>query len=126
MVAFGGGPAPGPAEAITVVRQCLVQVEARGGRAWPRFQPGERVRITGGALAGREAIIAGPVGPAERVRVRLHFLGEVNRAIVSLENLERCAGQSSSESGVGGDLGFLPRRLRRTRGHGRPICRYAE
>jgi transcriptional antiterminator RfaH len=107
VVSFGGVPAQVPAAAIALVQKQLARLEAAGGFARARFQPGERVRLTEGPLAGLEAIFEGPAGPEERVRILVRFLGQTNRAIVPVDALE----------------GILPddRPPRRTRGQGRPI-----
>ena len=107
VVSFAGVPAPVPEEAIALVRKRLAEVEARGGFLQLRFQPGERVRITGGPMTGLEAVFEGPLEPAARVRILIRFLGEVNRATVAVDSLEALPSAS------------LP--PRRTRGHGRPI-----
>jgi len=107
LVAFGGVPARVPEAAIVLVRKQLARLEAMGGFPRARFQPGERVRLKEGPLAGLEAIFEGPVGPAERVRILIRFLGQANRAVVPLDMLE----------------GAMPQQHppRRTRGRGRVI-----
>lgn len=107
LVTFGGMPARVPEEAIALVRRQLAHLEAIGGFPKARFQPGERVRIKEGPLAGLEAVFEGPLEPAERVRILIRFLGQCNRAVVPLDILE----------------GAAPRQHppRRTRGHGRVI-----
>lgn len=107
LVAFAGVPARVPEEAIALVRRQLAHLEAMGGFPKARFQPGERVRIKEGPLAGLEAIFEGPLTPAERVHILIRFLGQCNRAVVPLDMLE----------------GVAPRQHppRRTRGHGRVI-----
>ncbi len=107
LITFGGVPARVPEAAIAYIRRQLVQLEAQGGFPRMRFRPGERVRVRDGPLAGLEAIFEGPAGPAERVRILIHFLGQCNRAVVPVEMLEAISERPG-----------LPRR---TRGHGRRI-----
>ena len=107
VVSFGGVPARMPEEAVALVRKQLARLEAMGGMPKARFQPGERVRLKEGPLAGLEAVFEGPAGPAERVRILVRFLGQANRAVVPADLLE----------------GLLPavHPPRRTRGKGRPL-----
>ena len=107
VVAFGGEPARVPPEAIKLVRKRLAQLEAAGGFPQSQFRPGDTVRIKKGPLAGLEAVFEGPLGPAERVRILIRFLGEANRALVPVDSLEA----------------VQPRKHppRRTRGRGRRI-----
>jgi transcriptional antiterminator RfaH len=109
IVSFGGAPAKMPDEAIALVGKRLAQVEARGGFLKPRFRPGERVRLREGPLAGLEAVFEGPVRPSERVRILISFLGEANRAVVPVDQLEAVAPRKHPP--------------RRTRGRGRKIKR---
>lgn len=107
VVSFGGVPARVPEAAIVLVRRQVERLNLLGGMPKPRFQPGERVRLKEGPLAGLEAVFEGPAGPAERVRILVRFLGQANRAVVPADLLE----------------GVQPnaRPPRRTRGPGRPI-----
>ncbi len=112
-----GVPARVPEEAIALVRQRMEQVEALGGFLRPRFRVGERVRIKEGPLAGLEAIFDEPVGPAARVRILVHFLGEVNKAVVDVDALEAAGSVPTGERERG---------PRRTRGQGRFLRRFRE
>jgi hypothetical protein len=67
------------------------------------------VVIDQGPLAGLRGIFQGPIGPVERVRILVRFLGEINRAEVPVEALRRVD-----------DEEFVSRR-RGTRGAGRRI-----
>ena len=112
LVAFGGVPARVPEEAIALVGKRLAQLEAQGGFQPVRFRPGETVRVREGPLAGLEATFEGPLGPAERVRILIRFLGECNRATVPVDVLEAVAPRQHPP--------------RRTRGHGRVIRKKVE
>ncbi len=106
LVAFGGVPARVPDEAISLLHKRLVQMEEQGGWLQPRFRPGQRVRLREGPLAGLEAVFEGSLGPNDRVRILVRFLGEVNRAVVPADMIEGVAESSPP---------------RRTRGRGRRI-----
>jgi len=114
MVAFAGRPAVVPDDAITLLRANLRQIEEQGGLPTHGFKPGDVVVIDQGPLAGLRGIFQGPLGPAERVHILMHFLGEVNRAEVPVSVLRPAPDGSEA-----------PQRRRGTRGHGRRI-RHAE
>ena len=107
LVAFGGVPKPVPGRVIGALQARLAEIEAQGGLPQHPFKEGDRVRLTGGPLAGLEAVFVGPMRPAERVRVLLEFLGQEQEALVPLEDLEPAGGPV--------------KRPRRTRGKGRVI-----
>jgi len=107
VVSFAGVPARVPDEAVALVRKQLARLEAAGGFVKARFQPGERVRLKEGPLAGLEAVFEGPAGPTDRVRILIRFLGQANRAVVPEDSLEGTLAQD--------------RPPRRTRGQGRRI-----
>ncbi len=110
VVSFAGSPARVPDEAIELVRRQLLQIEERGGLCASRFQAGEHVRISRGPLTGMEAVFDGAIGPVDRVRILIAFLGEVNRAIVDAGWL-----QPVRATGTGA------KKTRGTRGRGRAI-----
>lgn len=107
LVAFGGLPKPVPAKVIHALQARLAEIDAQGGLPQHPFHEGDRVRLTGGPLAGLEAVFVGPMRPAERVRVLLDFMGREQEAQVPVEDLEPAGGPA--------------KRPRRTRGKGRPI-----
>lgn len=111
VVSFAGVPARVPEAAIVLVRRQLERLEAMGGFPKARFQPGERVRLKEGPLAGLEAVFEEP-RPAERARILIRFLGQANRAVVPLEALEAVSER--------------PHPPRRTRGRGRRIVLQVE
>jgi len=114
MVAFAGRPAVVPDDAIALLRANLQQIEEQGGLPTHGFKPGDVVVIDQGPLAGLRGVFQGPLGPAERVHILMHFLGEVNRAEVPVSVLRPAPDPSEG-----------PQRRRGTRGHGRRI-RYTE
>jgi transcriptional antiterminator RfaH len=109
IVSFNGRPAVVPDEAIELIRQRLAQIKAQGGLPCHHFKPGDKVVIEEGPLAGLEGIFQGPMGPAERVQVLIHFLGQVNRLDIPVSMLRAAPPEE-----------FRARR-RGTRGHGRHI-----
>lgn len=111
IVSFGDRPAVVPEAAIQLIREGLRAIEEAGGLPKHPFKPGDTVVIDSGPLAGLRGIFEGPVGPAERVRILIRFLGETNKAEVPVEILRR-----ASE-----DDHILRRRRRGTRGRGRRI-----
>lgn len=111
IVSFGDRPAVVPEAAIQLIREGLRAIEEAGGLPKHPFKPGDTVVIDSGPLAGLRGIFEGPVGPAERVRILIRFLGETNRAEVPVEMLRRASD----------DDHIFRRRRRGTRGHGRRI-----
>ncbi len=110
ILSFGGQPAVVPDEAIQLIDDGLREIEAAGGLLKHRFKPGDTVVVDTGPLAGLRGIFQGPVGPAERVRILVRFLGETNRMQVPVEALRAAS-----------DDDLLPQRRRGTRGRGRRI-----
>lgn len=114
VIAFGDRPAVVPDEAIEMIRRRLAEIEALGGLPAHGFKPGDEVRFKAGPLRGLHAVFEGPMGPAERVRVLIRFLGQVNRAEVPVADLERVPQVEGKR-----------KRPRRTRGRGRRIRKQA-
>ncbi len=112
IVAFDNRLATVPDTVIQYIRQRVEEIDSYGGLPTHDFKPGERVLIRSGPLAGLEGIFEGPLGPAERVRVLIEFLGRLTTATVPVECLEHVARNL-----------YVPRRKlpRRTRGKGRRI-----
>ncbi len=109
IVEFSGQPAVVPQDAIELMNRELDEIEAAGGLRKHQFKPGDTVVIDSGPLAGLRGVFQGPLGPAERVRILVRFLGETNRAEVPLEAIRKASDDD------------LPRRRRGTRGRGRRI-----
>jgi transcriptional antiterminator RfaH len=112
IVAFDERPRPLPDQAVELIRRKLEGINAAGGWAVPRFKPGETVRITDGPFKDLLAIFEGPCSPARRVQVLLSFLGQVSRARVAVEDLEKAPPGAEPPA---------PKRPRRTRGGGRRV-----
>lgn len=110
IVAFEGKPAVLSDEAVDMMAQELAEIEAAGGLLKHSFKPGDTVVIDSGPLAGLRGVFQGPLGPAERVRILVRFLGETNRAEVPLEALRKADADDPAL-----------RRRRGTRGRGRKI-----
>jgi transcriptional antiterminator RfaH len=111
LVAFGDIPQPISAAVIAALRERVERFNAQGGLPHHGFRPGDAVRLKQGPLQGLEAIFVGPMGPSERVRVLLEFLGRSRQAEVSADALERA---------TPAPVAHPPRR---TRGRGRRIAR---
>ena len=107
---FDGRPARVPDAAIEVIQTGVREIEAAGGLPAHHFKPGDTVVIDEGPLAGLRGIFQGPVGPAERVRILIHLLGNTNRALVPVAAL-----RAVDADAAGGA------RRRGTRGRGRRI-----
>ncbi|MFN8441725.1 MAG: transcription termination/antitermination NusG family protein [Caldilineaceae bacterium] len=105
-------PLPVADEVVTHLRKRVAEVNAQGGLILHSFYEGERVRITGGSLQGLDAVFVGPLHPAARVQVLLHFLGRQQQVEVDVDLLEKAPALPSASQ--------LPR-PRRTRGQGRRI-----
>jgi transcription antitermination factor NusG len=78
-----------------------------GGLPAHHLHLGDSVRIAAGPMRGLNAVFVGPLAPAARIQVLLHFLGRDQAVSVALADVEPCASAQP--------------RLRRTRGHGRRI-----
>jgi transcription antitermination factor NusG len=110
VLSFEGKPAIIPDRAIEMICGELSRIEAAGGLPGHPFKPGDEVIVEEGPLAGLRGVFHGPVGPAERVHILLHFLGQVNRAEVPVSIL-RLASEEYDRAW----------RRRGTRGRGRRI-----
>jgi transcriptional antiterminator RfaH len=110
ILTLGGRPAIVPDEAIELIRAKMSQIEAQGGLPRHGFQPGDEVVIDKGPLSGMRGIFEGPVGPAERVRILIRFLGQANRAEVPVEALRAVEGKDPAAA-----------HRRGTRGRGRQV-----
>ncbi len=110
IVTFAGQPAVVPDAAIALIQSQLRTIEEQGGLPTHHFKPGDAVIIDEGPLAGLRGIFQGPIGPAERVRILIRFLGQANRAEVPVSAL-RAAPEEPEK----------PPRQRGTRGHGRRV-----
>ena len=109
IVSFADKPAVVPHEAIEMMERELADIEAAGGLVKHQFKPGDEVIIDSGPLAGLRGVFQGPMGPSERVRILVRFLGETNRAEVPLDALRK---PSQDDALI---------RRRGTRGRGRRI-----
>ena len=89
IVAFAGKPAVISQDAIEMMTRELDEIEAAGGVLKHSFKPGDTVVIDSGPLAGLRGVFQGPLGPSERVRILVRFLGETNRAEVPLEAIRK-------------------------------------
>jgi transcriptional antiterminator RfaH len=112
LVAFGELPQPVPAQVVEEVRLRVDDLNAHGGPAPHSFQPGDTLRLSGGAFQGLEAVFLGPPRPSERVQVLIEFLGSLRRLELPVDQIERPSGPPA------------PRPERRTRGKGRAIQRH--
>ncbi|MCS7038101.1 MAG: hypothetical protein NZP34_00710 [Caldilineales bacterium] len=88
LVSFGGVPQPLPLAVIEGIRERLAAINAAGGLPSHGFNPGDRVRLTDGPLAGLEAVFQGPMRPSQRVKILLEFLGRLQTLEVPPEYLE--------------------------------------
>lgn len=88
LVSFGGIPQPVPAAVVEGIRERLAAINAAGGLPSHGFNPGDRVRVTDGPLAGLEAVFQGPMKPAQRVKILLEFLGRLQTIEVPPDYLE--------------------------------------
>jgi transcriptional antiterminator RfaH len=89
VVSFGGEIARVSDEVIDFIRQRLAALQSSGYDEFPRFKPGERVRITGGPLRDLEAAFDRRLSGTDRARILVHVLGRMTACEVRLEQLER-------------------------------------
>jgi transcription antitermination factor NusG len=101
-------------EPIRVAEHVVIQLQHKvldlndsGGLVAHSLHPGDSVQIMAGPMHGLSAVFLGPLTPSARVQVLLHFLGRDQEVTVALDDVEACAS--------------APKRVRRTRGHGRHI-----
>lgn len=81
IVRFGGEPARVPESVIHAIRRRMDADDGVTTLDLPDLVPGQRVRITDGALAGFEAVFRTLEG-AERVRLLVEFLGQAREAVL--------------------------------------------
>ena len=113
-VTFDGRPATVPPKMISLIRYKLDEMNRHGGLPPVPFNPGDTVRVTEGPFEGMVGIFE-EVMPANRVRILLTILGNINRAQVDATTLEKASPP---------ELPPQPqKRPRRTRGRGRRINR---
>jgi transcriptional antiterminator RfaH len=115
LLAFDDQPRSIATAVIDHIRTHVTDINANGGAAAPKFQPGDTVRLKTGPFRGLEAAFLGPLKPSERVRVLIDFLGSLRETDVRADDLERVSSAP-----------FPARQERRSRGKGRPISRRAQ
>ncbi len=88
VVQFGGQPAAVPDAIIAQVRRRLETLKTRPPLA-DNLQPGDRVRIVEGPLAGYEALFDLRLNGSQRVQVLLDLLGNLVPVQVNVQRLEK-------------------------------------
>jgi transcription antitermination factor NusG len=106
-IAHSGEPVAIDDGVVVHLQQQVAALNAIGGLPVHNLHPGDQVTITGGPMRGLAAIFLGPLTPAARVKVLLHFLGREQQVSVKLGDVEPSPP--------------VVQRVRRTRGHGRRI-----
>ncbi len=94
-------------EVVELLRAKVRQLNQGGGLPAHNLHPGDPVQITAGPMEGLNAIFLGPLTPAARIQVLLHFLGREQAVTVPVDSVVACAPEL--------------KRVRRTRGHHRYI-----
>jgi transcriptional antiterminator RfaH len=89
IVEFDGYAAPVPDAIMYELRRRVEALEAAGGPTFDGLKPGDRVRITEGALAGYEALFDMRLSGGERVQVLLEMLGRQVRLQLDANAIER-------------------------------------
>lgn len=79
LVAFDNTPAVVPDDLIQSLMQHMEALNRRDGTA--RWQPGDRVPIVGGLLAGHQGIFDAYLSGSSRVRLLLDFLGRSQTSV---------------------------------------------
>lgn len=98
-----------PEDVIQQLQAKVSRLNQAGGLPAHNLHPGDSVQIIAGPMQGLSAVFQGPLTPAARIQVLLHFLGREQAVTVAMDNIEPCA------------PAVPPKRQRRTRGHGRYI-----
>jgi transcriptional antiterminator RfaH len=88
LVSFGTTPPAVPPAVVQGIRAYVEAFNAGGGTV-QLFQPGDSVRIRGGALHGLDGLFLDSTHPHERVRILVEFLGQQCVAHVEVGQLER-------------------------------------
>lgn len=112
MVHFAGEPAIVPETTINMIRQEVTRRDRQDIRQPVPYKQGEIVRIKQGPLTDLLAVFDGLLDGNGRSRVLINFLGQVSRAKVDLDDLEKAPPV---------DTGWYSKLPRRTRGRGRRI-----
>lgn len=89
IVQFDGYPAPVPDAVISELKRRVSAVQNAGGPTFDGLQPGDRVRIAHGPLAGYEALFDMRLSGSERVQVLLEMLGRQVRLQLESNAIER-------------------------------------
>jgi len=90
VVKFGGCPATVPDELVSAIRERLASLDEAGYFDRPApYQPGERVHIKSGPLAGMDALFDRQLSQRGRVRVFLDMLGRLTACDIEQECLEK-------------------------------------
>ncbi len=79
MVQFGGVLGTVPGTLIAQLKRRLNEICAAGGLALQSLRAGDRVRVTDGPLQGYEGMFDARVSGADRVRVLLEMIGDVQQ-----------------------------------------------
>ena len=112
LVAFDGEARCLSDDVIQALRRRVDTLNGQGGLPRHSFRSGDAVRLTGGPLAGLEAVFQQDLSQAERVQVLLTFLGREQTATVDVGHLEKSSHPVPAP---------IPHPPRRTRGRGRRI-----
>lgn len=96
-----------PDDIVRLLQEKVALLNQAGGLPAHNLHPGDAVQITAGPMQGLSAVFLGPLTPAARIQVLLHFLGREQAVMVAADCVEPCAPE--------------PKRIRRTRGHHRFI-----
>lgn len=107
-------PLPVPDDVVSSLQERVAVVNDKGGLPPHSFQQGDAVLFRDGPMQGLEAVFVGPMDPAERVQVLLHFLGQEQEMAVDVGLLEKVNPVRKQP------------RPRRTRGKGRRVRRSEE
>ncbi len=98
-----------PDDVVQQLKAKVSRLNQAGGLPVHNLHPGDSVQITAGPMQGLSAVFLGPLTPAARIQVLLHFLGREQAVLVAADCVEPCAPAPA------------PKGIRRTRGHGRYI-----
>lgn len=113
-VSFNGRPAAVPQAMISLIRQKLDTMNMHGGIPSHSFKSGDSVRVIQGPFEGMIGVFE-ETTPANRVRILLTILGNINRAQVPIAAVEKVSSTDATSEQT------KEKRPRRTRGRGRRI-----
>lgn len=87
IISFGGGPTKVPDAIIERLQEHIQKLRTDG--EYSPFKRGDKVRIKSGPLRDFEAVFAEHLSSADRVQILVTVLGNLRRAEIDIDDIER-------------------------------------